>query len=249
MSVNRTEIAAQLYGDGLTGQATTNVINAPPELDSPNTSVLDVTRYDLGRANQLLDEAGWTRTSDGVRAKDGIRLNVVFQTSTNPLRQKTQAILKAAWEQLGVRVELKSVDAGVLFSSDPGTADTASKFNADIQMFTSGGESPDPANYLGNWTTNQLAQKSNGWRGQNIERYVDPAYEALWQELRRETDPRRRRELTIKLNDLLVSDVVTIPLIARMQPTAGKSKQLQGVRPNPWEVDLWNIADWTKTDN
>ena len=36
------------------------------------------------------------------------------------------------------------------------------------------------------------------------------------------------------------------PLVARTQPTAGKSKQIQGVKPNPWDSDLWNIADWTK---
>jgi peptide/nickel transport system substrate-binding protein len=249
MAVDRTAIAAQLYGDGMTGQATTNVITVPAALASPNTPQLDVTTFDVRRANELLDAAGWTRAADGIRQRDGVRLKVLFQTSTNSLRQKTQVILKAGWEQLGVEVELRSVDAGVLFSSDPGNPDTAAKFYADIEMFTSGGESPDPTNYLANWTTNQLARKSNGWRGQNIERYSNVAYDRLWEQLGRETDPLRHREQVILLNDMLVSDVVTIPLIARMQPTAGKSKHLQGVRPNPWEVDLWNIADWTRSSS
>jgi peptide/nickel transport system substrate-binding protein len=247
MAVDRTAIAAQLYGEGLTGQATTNIITAPPALASVNTAQFDAATFDLRRANQLLDESGWLRADGGVRQKGGIRLRVLFQTSINPLRQKTQAILKSGWEQLGIEVELKSVDAGVLFSSDLASPDTAAKFYADVQMFTSGGESPDPTNYLANWTTNQLAQRSNGWRGQNIERYSNPAYDAAWEELRKETDPNRRTDLVIALNDLLVNDVVAIPLIARMQPTAGKSKQLQGVRANPWEVDLWNIADWTRS--
>jgi peptide/nickel transport system substrate-binding protein len=69
----------------------------------------------------------------------------------------------------------------------------------------------------------------------------------LWQQLSKETDPVAREQLVIRLNDLLVDDVATIPLIARMQPTAGKSKSLQGVLADPWEVDFWNIADWMRT--
>jgi peptide/nickel transport system substrate-binding protein len=48
--------------------------------------------------------------------------------------------------KMACEVELKTVDAGVLFSSEAGNPDTAARFNADIEMFTSGGESPDPTN-------------------------------------------------------------------------------------------------------
>jgi peptide/nickel transport system substrate-binding protein len=48
------------------------------------------------------------------------------------------------------------------------------------------------------------------------------------------------------MNDLLVSDVAVIPLVARSQPTDGKSKQLRGVNPTPWDSALWNIAEWTR---
>jgi hypothetical protein len=41
--------------------------------------------------------------------------------------------------------------------------------------------------------------------------------------------------------------VVVIPMVARTQPTDGKSKALQGNKANPWDSVLWNIADWTKT--
>jgi len=49
------------------------------------------------------------------------------------------------------------------------------------------------------------------------------------------------------MNDILVQQVVVIPLVARKFPVAGKSKQLQGVQPSPWDGDLWNIADWSKS--
>ena len=50
-------------------------------------------------------------------------MKLLYQTSVNPVRQKTQAIIKKAFEQTGIEVELKAVNPGVFFSSDPGNAD------------------------------------------------------------------------------------------------------------------------------
>src|SRR5207302_6935726 len=52
--------------------------------------------FSVDRANQVLDATGWKRGADGVRARDGRRLKLLFQTSINTPRQKTQAIIKQA---------------------------------------------------------------------------------------------------------------------------------------------------------
>jgi peptide/nickel transport system substrate-binding protein len=243
LATDRQTIAEQLYGAGLTGVATTNLITAPPADNSPNTAKLPIASYDLDQANQLLDQAGWLRGSDGQRAKNGVLMKLVFQTSINSLRQKTQEILKQSWEQLGISVDLKTVDAQVFFSSAAGNPDTAAKFYADAEMFANGSGSPDQTTYLSFWTTGQIAQKSNDWHGNNYERYSNPAYDKLYAQYYLETDPDKRAKMVIQLNDLLVSDVADIPLVARMIVGA-RSKQLGGVVANPWESDLWNIADW-----
>src|SRR2546425_12109640 len=72
-------------------------------------------------------------------------------------------------------------------------------------------------------------------------------YDAIYNQLRTETDEAKRRDLIIKANDLLVSQVVVIPMVARTQPTDGISKAIQGDVPNPWDSVLWNVADWVKT--
>jgi peptide/nickel transport system substrate-binding protein len=244
MAVDRKQIADRLYGPA--GQPTCNIVTAPQDVDSSNTASLDVCRFDVARANQLLDQAGWTRGSDGMRQKNGVAMKVLFQTSVNPLRQKEQDIVKASWEQLGVSVELKAVDAGVFFSSDAGNPDTASHFYADVEMFTNGSTGPDQTNYLSNWTTQRIAQQSNQWRANNYNRYSNPEYDQLWQQYQSNPDQAERREIAIKMNDILVSDVVVIPLVARTQPTDGVSKQLKGIKPDPWDSVLWNLADWTK---
>src|SRR5262245_7754178 len=101
--VDRGAIASQLYGR--LGRPTANFLNGPPAFVSPNTR----WEFDVDRANRVLETAGWVRGSDGVRARDGRRLRFLFQTTSTPIRQKTQAIIKQACARAGVEVELKSV--------------------------------------------------------------------------------------------------------------------------------------------
>jgi len=245
MAVDRKSMAEQLYG--VAGKPTCNIVSAPEDVVSKNTDSMDVCKYDIAAANKLLDDAGWAKGSDGIREKAGQKMSVIYQTTVNPLRQKEQDIVKKGWEQLGVQVELKSVDAGVFFSSDAGNPDTAGHFFTDVEMFTNGPEQPDTTNYLAGWLSTKIAQKSNDWRQSNYHRWSNPEYDALWNQLKTETDANKRKDLVIKMNDMLVSQVVVIPMVARTSPTSGKSKQLQGNKPNPWDSELWNVADWTKT--
>lgn len=46
------------------------------------------------------------------------------------------------------------------------------------------------------------------------------------------------------MNDLLVKDVVVIPLVARPDPTSGAAKALKGIVADTWDLETWNIADW-----
>src|SRR5205807_9913453 len=134
MAVDRKSIGEQLYGPA--GQSSCNIFTSPPAVVSKNTDSIDVCQYNVAMANQLLDQAGWTKGSDGIRQKDGVRMHVVYQTTVNPLRQKEQDIVKNGWQQLGVEVELKSVDAGVFFSSDAGNPDTAAHFYTAVELDT-----------------------------------------------------------------------------------------------------------------
>ena len=128
-----------------TGAETANILTTPANLSSKNTKAV----FDIDAANKLLDEAGYKRGGDGIRmTPDGVRMKVVFQTSINSLRQKEQAIAKDGWQKIGIETELKSVDAGVFFSSDPGNPDTYAHFSVDTKMFTSTFDSPFPVNYM-----------------------------------------------------------------------------------------------------
>ena len=87
--------------------------------------------------------------------------------------------------------------------------------------------------YMALWTTGQIASKANDWHGNNYHRWSNADYDNLYKQLQTETDPAKRADIIIKMNDILVSQVVVIPLVARTQPTDGISKQIKGDIPEP----------------
>ena len=221
-----------------TGQLTSNVLNAPTQFQSPNTH----WEFNLDKAARLLEQAGWQRGSDGVRVKDGRRMQVVYQSEVNLSQQRGQALVKKALERLGVEVELKAINSSVWYSSDPGNPDTASHFYADMQQ-TIMRYDLDPQRYMARFVSWEIAQKANNWAGQNIVRWVNAAYDRLWKEAATELDPVKRAALFMRMNDLLIEDVVVIPVVWDHNMSA-VSHSLRGLELGPWDWHLWNLAYW-----
>jgi peptide/nickel transport system substrate-binding protein len=151
--VDRQGIQDVIYGR--LGVATPVIVNAPARFRSPNIR----REFSVDKANALLDAAGWMRGSDGVRAKGGQRLKLLFQTSVSNPRQKTQAILKSACQKAGIEMELKSVTAAVYFGADVANQDTNQKFIADLQMYQFTMGAPDPQRFMDRYTSWELPQK------------------------------------------------------------------------------------------
>ena len=240
LAVDRDTIAEQLYG--ITGKATPNFLVAPPEYVSANTSY----EVNLEQAKQLLDDAGWKDTNgNGIRDKNGVEMEVVFQTSVNPLRQKTQTVVKQGLESIGVGVELKNIDPSVYFSGDPSNNDTVEHFYADLQMYTTGNTIPAPDTYMNFMTCNQIPQKANNWSGDNNSRYCNPEYDQMWQNASKELDTQKRTQLFIEMNDLLIEDTAVIPLVHRADVMA-YSNSLTGYEPTAWDMRTWDIMNWKR---
>lgn len=243
MAVDRTALDG-LYGP--TGEPTCNIL---PKLAwvgqdafTGSADTMPICKADLAAANAQLDAAGWTKGGDGIRQKGGVKMSITYSTSVNSLRQKEQAVVKDAWEKLGLQVELKAIPAGVFFGVEG--PDTIGRFYWDTMMYTNGAESADPTNYLSGWTCDQIKTQPQNWSGNNQERWCSQEYDALFKQLQSEVDNAKRKDLIVKMNDLLASQVVNIPLIARTSPTSGAIKGLTGPLPNPYDSELLNIGDW-----
>ena len=235
--VDRASIEAHIYGR--TGVATGNFLNNPERFVSKNTK----WEFDVGKANRVLEEAGWTRGPDGIRAKNGKKLRLVFQTSINAPRQKTQAIVKQACQRAGIDIELKSITPSVYFSSDTANPDTVKKFSCDIQMLTVGTPSvPDPEGFMQQFASWEIASKDNKWQGRNTTRWRSDEYDEALRAAQGELNAVKRAALFIKMNDMVVGDVAVIPVVNRRR-VAVMSNKLKATLSG-WDNDFWNLEDW-----
>lgn len=244
MAIARGVIAETLYGDaGVPGCA---VVPAPELYKSDTYDGCEVQELEGARA--LLDEAGWTDSDgDGIRDKDGEKLSILFQTSTNGVRQDSQALIKDWWNQIGVETELRNIDASVFFGGDPGSPDTRQKFYADVQMYTDTSKGQDPEAFLGNWSCGNIPSPATQWQGNNIQRFCSEDYEELIRAFRTAGSLEERSRIAREMNDLLVSSYSIVPLIHR-RIISGKARTLEGVRMNSWDSQIWNIADWHRAE-
>ncbi|MEO7391341.1 MAG: peptide ABC transporter substrate-binding protein [Ramlibacter sp.] len=230
--------ALQEFIFGRAGAATNVYINAPARFRSPDKGLA----FNIDKANQMLDAAGWAKGPDGLRAKGGRKMKFVFQTSSNSIRQKVQAVIKQACQKAGIEVELKSVTASVFFSSDLANPDTAIKFWADMQMFASTMGEPDPGTFMERFVSWQIASKANKWQGRNIVRFRSPEFDKLFRAAEVEVDPVKRAALFIAMNDLAVKNVAVVPLISRRR-VSGVSRKL-AINSSGWDLDLSALHDW-----
>jgi len=241
LAIDRSEIAEVLYGDQ--GKPTCNVVPAPPQyVSKANDGCLTP---DVEQAKALLDEAGWKPGADGIREKDGLKLKLSFLTSTSGVRQDTQAMLKQSWKAIGVDADLRNVSGSVFFGGDAGNPDTRQKFYADVEMYTDNSKGLDQESYLSKWTCAAIPSPATQWQGSNMPRYCSKDYDALAKSFRETDTIEARADLARKMNDMLVQSYTVIPLIHRGN-VSGAVNSLQGNAMNPWDSELWDIADWSR---
>ena len=239
MAIDRPLLVEVGYGQA--GRVACNIVPNPPVFRSDANEGCAVQDMDGARA--LLDEAGWTPGPDGIRVKDGRRLVIDYQTSTNAVRQDFQALIQQWWREIGVEANLRNVNASVFFGGDPGSPDTFQKFYADVEMYANNFTGTDPENYLGAWRCDHEPRPATQWQGENISRFCDPEYDALHLQLAQTADINERGRIGRELNDILVQNYITVPLVDRGRVDA-HANSLGGVLLNVWDSGLWNIADW-----
>ena len=140
-------------------------------------------------------------------------------------------------------MELKGVVASVYFSSDVANPDTYTHFYTDIQMYTTTMTQPDPETFMNQFTSWEVATKDNKWQGRNITRWRSEEYDKLFRAAESELDPVKRAALFIKMNDLVIQNIVVIPVVLR-PAVAGVSNRLKGAEQSGWDSNFWNLENW-----
>jgi peptide/nickel transport system substrate-binding protein len=204
---------------------------------------------DIDAANKLLDDAGWTRGSDGVRQKGKTRLEFTVGTNSgNQARILAEQIMQQQLAQIGVKLDIKN-SPDMLGVNMPEFA-----FQTLIFAWVGG---PDP--YSGNvtWLSSAIpaqcsakdAQKGNcDYSGQNYTKVRDPQVDSLLNATDSASDPATRAQLYNAADkQLATNDVTVVPLFQK--PTQlGYKNTIKGLVDNPTQDGFtWNIEDWTYT--
>jgi peptide/nickel transport system substrate-binding protein len=229
-------------GYGKAGKVTCNWIPAPAAV---NSDTFTCDKQDIAAANAMLDEAGYKDTNgDGVRETPaGVPMKILYQTSTNAVRQDFQALIKQWWSEIGIESELRNLSGSVFFGGDPGSPDTFQKFYADVEMYANTFNGTDPQSYLANGLCDKAPSPATQWQGENISRFCNEEFDKLHAELTTTAGAAARAEISKRLNDIIVDNGGMIPLVHRGRLSA-HANSLGGVVLNVWDSELWNVADW-----
>lgn len=243
--INRQLIVDELYIPDSIEEPAKDIFTGISSLESPNTELV----YDPELAAQTLEDAGWVLNDSGVREKDGVELSLVFMTTTNALRQKVQVVVQANLKEIGFNIDIQNVDSGIYFDSSAGNDQNVGHMYYDFNMHQTSAGAPTPIRFVERWYAgadgSNIAQASNDWSRVNQVRYRNDEYDALFEELRVETDAVRQIELFIEMNDHLIDNNVLVPMVAVAERSACASwLNEESVQLGPFNMEYWNIANW-----
>jgi len=233
--VDRDSIAKNLWGPGgVAGNTLIPIVRGDKGLPYS---------YDLKKAGDLLDQAGWKKGADGIRAKNGIQMNMTFRSSVVPQRDKEAQVIKGSLKELGINLDIRSVDASVFFGK-PDNPDSAVRFTTDINMLATGSSKPDPQATFEGFTTAQLPSKANNWGLGNISRWSDPKYDQMYEQFKRELDPEKRKAMAVQLDNYILAAGIRVPIVIRNDVYATRP-DLINVEYSPYSSEAWNVGHWT----
>lgn len=203
--------------------------------------------FNLAAANQLLDDNGWVRGADGVRAKDGQRLEFEYSTSvtSRPERAEVQAIIQSDFQQIGIKLDIQNYSYSTFFFSllpqgkaSPPTGAQAGRY--DIAEFEQNlSYDPDDSSLF---ACNQFPLAANNFTGLNIDFYCNPALDKLFAQEQATTNPGVRQQIFEQIHQIYLTQ---FPFITLYGPTvfALSHKGTHNYLPGPF-TDTYNIAEW-----
>ena len=72
--------------------------------------------YDPDRSRELLEEAGWVEGSDGIREKDGQKLEVVFWTWNATTQERIAQVIQAQLAEVGIDAKLETMEVATVLA-------------------------------------------------------------------------------------------------------------------------------------
>jgi peptide/nickel transport system substrate-binding protein len=193
--------------------------------------------YDPEKAKQILEEAGWKLGSDGVREKNGVRLEFTNSTTAgNHTREQAQQLLQQTWGEIGAKMSINNLPPAVMW----GDYWMMSKFETAMVGIGFGiGPDPDANDFF---SSKSIGAK--GGTGQNTTQYASPEVDKLLAEGASTVDKGKRKEIYQKMQEITRHDLPYLPIF-QYKMVEGIKDGLQNFTPNvAVQENSWNAGQW-----
>jgi len=199
--------------------------------------------YDPKKANDVLDAAGWTKGSDGIRTKGGVRASLTYATTTgDQLRERVQQVLVEEWKAIGVEVKIQNQPSSVLLAGSCTGKDPRKLGTFDLLMYASTPEIDPHSTILPRYHSKQIPTQAD-CSGQNYTRFKNPEADKAIEEAGGTLDAEKRKAAYAKVMKALNDAYVIIWMYDRANIDA-RVTGLQGWQGNTWQRFTWNVQDW-----
>ncbi len=186
--------------------------------------------YDTTKAKALLDSAGWLAGPDGIRVKNGRRLEFALSTpSSSAARKQYAVLLQDAFRKVGAAMKVDESDFASMRAKE-----TSRTFDTEMALFNA---DPSVSGVRQNWSSSAI-----GNNGANYGAYSNPAVDALLDSAVTTFDPARTKAYARRAFETMIEDAPAIWLY-ELSARAGIHKR---IRTTPMRADgYWSgMADW-----
>ena len=205
--------------------------------------------FDVAKARQLLDEAGWVAGADGIRvakgaqhAEDGTRLSLELQGYTNyePL-QRTEEFIVENLKAVGVEARIQNYDFSIIFGT---FADNSPRMIGDFDLLIFDRSlSVEPQGAIENTYLSANIPSAASPTGGNSRRWINAAADTAVKEAGATFDLAARKAAYCKLGDLVTKDVAQVFTYV-FQDGYGFANNLTGYTVSTWGSMAWDVQNW-----
>lgn len=189
-----------------------------------DTSGVNPYKYDPAQAKKLLEEAGWKPGPDGIRVKDGKRLELSLLVSKKVLNDALVPVAKENYQQIGVLLKPQVVDFNALMAArKAGNYDLASFSTSTLN---------DPHDGVWDYYSSEAAVQ--GYHNAEVDRLITEGNATL--------EVEKRKPIYHQLYKVLAEDPPVI-LLGNRKILSASSAHVTGFKPDIYNGLTGSLPD------